>query len=105
MEVSDLSKDGLSREVWKFNVYNQYLVLTTYAKETRATKRHKWVGPFWSSANERGYHSKLSRPEGMPDWVVTKAILDFQVHVAIGWCNPNHVLSVIKFEDVAKCKQ
>jgi hypothetical protein len=70
---------------------------TFFSTQTRATKRHKWTGPFWDSDDERGYHSKLPRPADISPEVLRLAMVlaSEQVmasKVFIGWYNVDHEL-------------
>ena len=46
----------LSRKVWYFHMDSLYqgFRLTRYTEQTRATKRHKWTGPFWDRGSASG---------------------------------------------------
>jgi len=94
-DVAALSDDGLSRKLWEFNVWGSYLVLTFYAEQTRKTKRHGWKGDFWSSSDERHYHSRLDRPTEIPVWVYEAALKGVSFTVAIGWSHSDHVVATV----------
>lgn len=94
--VEHLSDDKLSRKAWLFTAPGPRLVLHLYAEQTRKTPRHKWVGPFWSSMDERRYYSELKRPTHIPPEVVDEAreklanvVREYDVY--IGWFNPDHL--------------
>jgi len=72
--VRKMSDDKLSCEVWRFYGNIDLMVLEFYGQQTRASTRHKWVGPFWDRSDERRYHSRLDRPEHIPDWVMQDAL-------------------------------
>lgn len=97
IEVPDKESE-LSRDLYVFD-YNFYqgFRLDSYHQQTRQTKRHKWTGPFWASADERSYHSKLTRPETVPPHVILAVIQVVTEKIEkmpfyVGWFNPEHRL-------------
>ena len=104
MEVSRwLDDERLSREHWVFSIHGGALVLTKYfRKQTRKTRRHGFKGDFWSSLEERRYHSKLERPTDIPDWVIEEAISQIKISVHIGWSSRQHLLKTVSVEAKTK---
>lgn len=93
IEISH-NETEFTREYYEFSYNSSYgTALTRYAIQTRATKRHKWVGDKWDYMDERSYHSKLSRPVAIPEEVQQKLKQKLIEHITaqplyIGWFNP-----------------
>mgnify|MGYP003657920221 CR=1 FL=1 len=96
MEISLENADGLGREVWIFSLHGTYLVLTMYAKQSRKTKRHGWLGDKWSSTDERRYVSRLDRPTEIPNWVYEEALKHVTIKIAIGWSTDKSVIAEVR---------
>jgi len=89
-EIELVSADKLTRKLWVFNSRYNEIVLEQYHEQARATTRHKFKGPLWSSMDERSYYSKLGRPKGLPDWVraeAEKRARDVETVFYVGWFN------------------
>ncbi len=72
IEVERASDDGLSRKVWIFTVHTwPHLCLTEVREQSRATKRHKFIGESWIAYRDR--QSSLKRPMEIPLFVVLEA--------------------------------
>lgn len=63
----------LSRDLWQFRIDADGIILVQFSNQSRKTKRHKFTGPKWSSADERKYYSPLDRPTTIPTEVIEHA--------------------------------
>ena len=94
MEIERVSEDGLSREVWVFRLGVRWTdtqvnaVITKYAREKRASKRHKFVSDpahRFSDFDRRKYNSGIEAQDvPLPDDVIAevKARVTIAVHPA-----------------------
>ena len=97
IEVKRLSSDKLAAKIWRFQrgASGEFLMLTFYMEGARATTRHKFAGPFWSSTDERSHNSKLPRPTAIPRSVAVEAIsLIPPPMVTIGWATRGHIAAI-----------
>ena len=95
IEVS-IQEEPNIREMYRFDFRGALGArLVFYAKQSRATSRHKWVGPFWDSSDERSYHSALPRPGDIPTRVMVELRAELikqidKMPLYIGWWNKDH---------------
>jgi hypothetical protein len=96
MITVERESDGLIRR-WDFSASGGHnalrLVLNRYTEGTRASKRHKMRGDYWSAIDERRYYSKLPRPVSIPDDVIDEAMKALEIQICIGWNNAESVIA------------
>lgn len=81
VEVERVAEDGLSRQIWRFHVITGYgntiLRVEYYGRETRSSKRHKWItapAKRYASFDPRPYNSGIAAKDvPLPDDVAAEA--------------------------------
>ncbi|WP_281823067.1 hypothetical protein [Sphingobium sp. BS19] len=96
IEVRRAAENGLSRQVWGFDVSPRHsgeiaIRLGRYAIEARKKPAGRFcaAGPEgrWDSCDERQYHSRLPRPTFIPQDVMDEALDSIKYSFFIGWCD------------------
>jgi hypothetical protein len=86
--VDTLTITHTTRELYVFEFYTaRGFTLVQYRQQTRASRRHKWIGPSWDYYDVR---SSLNKPAVIPSHVIEDARLAvnravYQSPVKIGW--------------------
>lgn len=80
--------DGLSQQVWTFTLVDSYsagaaLRVARYETQTRATRRHGWVGPYYDAMDNRHYHAIKPADVPLPDDVKTDALQQLLARVTV----------------------
>lgn len=98
--IDTLTAKTLQRDLYVFYYSERGFRLNSFAKQERASTRHKWTGPAWNASDERKPHgSQLDRPTVIPSHVIEDARRAVTRHIYeqpifIGWFNPDHKLKL-----------
>jgi len=84
IDIERPGSDGLSNEVWGFTILDAKVVLDTYARQTRPTKRHKF--------RPEAIYSRLQRRESdltedrvpLPDGLLDEALEKARAQMTVG---------------------